>query len=329
MMRSVCLVWMLLLVGYLPVIRAEDTTTRPPVRLTNVISAYPNPSPDGERVVFQSNRTGRFEIYLMNADGGNLVKLTDRPGENSSPVWSPDGAEIVFAASPEGHSDIYLMTSDGSNVRRLTEDPGDDSHPHWSADGRRIIFNSARTTPDRDAEWSRQWHEVFSMNRDGTDLRQHTRCRTVCTYPSLSPDGSRIAYRKIVDTPGFAWDLTSISRNSEVFVANADGSDEINLSNNAAFDGWPAWSPEGDRLVFASNRTGPANVGHLYIVNADGSGLRQITHGGWSHVQPAWFRDGARILAYRNQETADFEFGDVVMIEVPRKPEETGSTIEE
>ena len=255
----VFLAWVLPLLGGFSPVRAPDTTARPPARLTNIVNAYPNPSPDGERILFQSNRTGRFEIYVTDADGGNLSRLTDRPGDNCSPVWSPDGEEIVFAASPDGSSDIYLMKSDGSDVRRLTDHAGDDSHPHWSADGSRIIFNSARTTPDPGAEWSRQWHEVFSMRRDGTDVRQHTRCRAVCTYPSFSPDGRRIACRKIVNTPGFAWDLTSSARNSEVFVADADGSNEINLSNNA----------------------------------------------------------GTRIFAYQNQETADFEFGDVAVIEVP------------
>lgn len=284
-------------------------------RLTNVISSYPNPSPDGERVLFQSNRTGRFEIYVMNVDGGDLTQLTDRPGDNVIPVWSRDGALIAFASSPDGNSDIFLMNADGGEWRRLTDHPGDDSHPHWLAGGSRIIFNSSRTTPDLDADWSSQWHEIFSMNVDGTQLRQHTNCRTVCTYPSFSPDGTRIAYRKVTDTPGFSWDLTTGRRNSEVFVANVDGSNEVNLSNNAGFDGWPVWSPDGTQIVFASNRAGPANVGQLYVVNADGAGLRQITSGPWGHVQPAWSSDGRRIYAYQHQETESYEFGDVVVFD--------------
>lgn len=307
----------LMLIGESGVLCAQESPLPASRRLTSVINSYPSPSPDGLRVLFQSNRTGRYEIYVVNADGSGVVQLTDRPGDNVTPVWSPDGSRIAYAGSPGGNSDIYVMTADGREWKRLTDDPGDDSHPHWSANGRRIIFNSARTTQDPDADWSSQWHEIFSMNADGTDLHQHTDHHTVCTYPSFSPDGTKIAYRKVTDTPAFAWDLTSAQRNSEVFVADADGSNEVNLSNNAAFDGWPAWSPDGARIVFASNRAGPANVGQLYIVNVDGTGLRQITGGPWSHAQPAWSLDGKKIFAYELLETEAYEFGDVVVFDVP------------
>jgi len=318
MKLSVVFLFALLLSGDQSTVQAQEALIHAPQRLTNIISAYPSPSPDGERVVFQSNRTGRWEIYVMNIDGSDVMSLTDRIGENVTPAWSPDGELIAFAASLGENSEIYVMNSDGSDLRRLTDQPGDDSHPHWSADGSRIMFNSARTTPDLGENWLSQWHEVFSMRRDGTDLRQHTHHKAVSTYPSFSPDGTKIVYRKIINTPGFSWDLSSISINSEVFVADADGSSEVNLSSSAAFDGWPMWSPDGDRIVFASNRAGPANVGHLYMVNVDGTGLQQITGGPWSYVQPAWSSDGNKVFAYQNQETADFEFGDVVVVDVPR-----------
>lgn len=312
-----CLTMLLILAG-VSLVHADPD----PVRLTNIINSYPNPSPDGKRIVFQSNRTGRYELYVMQADGGGVTQITDRPGDNVTPVWSPDGNTIAFAANDGDNSDIYLVNADGSNLVRLTTHPGDDSHPHWSADGGRIIFNSPRTTPDLSVDWLDQWHEVFSMKPDGSDLRQHTHQQTVCTYPSFSPDGKRILYRKITDTPGFAWDLSGRPRNSEVFAASIDGSDEVNLSNSAAFDGWPAWSPDGLRVVFASNRAGPANVGHLYVVNADGTGLSRVTHGSWSYAQPAWSADGRRLFAYQNQETPAYEFGDVVVIELGRRSHE-------
>jgi TolB protein len=231
------------------------------------------------------------------------------------PCWSPDMQHIVFAGEPGGHSEIFVMNADGSGIVQLTHTNGDDSHPHWSADGSRIMFNSSRTTPDSAADWSKQWHELFSMKPDGSDVRQHTRFHTVCTFGSFSPDMKHIVYRKVIDGPAFQWDLSTIGRNSEVFLANADGSNEVNLSKNAAFDGWPAWSPDGKRVAFSSNRAGPANTGQIFVVNADGSGLRQLTSGPGGFAQPSWSWDGRRIVAYQNWETSEYEYGNVAVIE--------------
>ena len=109
----------LLLPGLQSVVRAKETMLQVPRRLTNIISSYPTPSPDGKLVLFQSNRTGRWEIYVMNIDGSDQARLTDFMGDNVTPVWSPDGKLIAFAASLEGNSDIYVMNSDGDEVKGL------------------------------------------------------------------------------------------------------------------------------------------------------------------------------------------------------------------
>ena len=121
-------------------------------------------------------------------------------------------------------------------------------------------------------------------------------------------------YRKVTRTSGLDWGLRSIEKNSEIFIAEADGTHEINLSNNAAFDGWPVFSPDGKQIAFASNRTGPALTGQIWLVNPDGSGLRQLSDNSWSHVQPAWSHDGRNIYAYQHKETATEEFGSIVRI---------------
>jgi TolB protein len=285
-------------------------------RLTNVIDSYPQFSKDGKLLLFQSNRSGKMQIYVSKADGTDIRQLTHLDFPAHGPCWSPDMSRIVFAGEPAGHSEIFVMNADGSGVTQLTHTGGDDSHPHWSADGSRIMFNSSRTTPDSAADWSKQWHELFSMKPDGSDVRQHTRFRTVCTYGSFSPDMKHIVYRKVIDGPAFQWDLSAIGRNSEVFVANADGANEVNLSKNAAFDGWPMWSPDGKRIAFSSNRAGPANTGQIFVVNADGSGLRQLTSGPGGFAQPSWSWDGRRIVAYQNWETAEYEYGNISVIEV-------------
>jgi TolB protein len=289
-----------------------------PQRVTRVKDAYPMLSPDGSRVLFESDRSGNWDIYTMKPDGTDLVRLTTDPASDVGPIWSPDGKRIVFASERDDpDSDIYVMNADGSGVRRLTRQPGDDSHPHWSPDGARLVFNSARTTPDLKAEWTKQYHEIFTMAADGSDVRQITRFRTVSTYPQFSPDGKKIAFRRRLDEPAFEWDLSASPRNSEVFVMNADGSNPVNVSKSAAYDGWPAWSPDGATIVFSSNRAGPANIGQLYAVDPDGANLRKLTDGPGSFVQPSWSRDGKRIYAFQHWETE--EFGNLAVFEVSNR----------
>ena len=284
-------------------------------RLINIRDTYPSVSPDSKQLVFQSNRSGSNQLYIMDLETKQTRALTDMQSGAETPVFSPDGQNIVFAAYvDEGNNDVFVMKKDGSDIKRLTFGPGYDGHPHWSTDGTRIVFNSDRTTPDPEASWNERWHEIFSIKTDSSDLRKHTRCRAVCTYGSLSPDGTKVLYRKVTRTSGLDWGLRSIEKNSEIFIAEADGTHEINLSNNAAFDGWPVFSPDGKQIAFASNRTGPALTGQIWLVNPDGSGLRQLSDNSWSHVQPAWSHDGRNIYAYQHKETATEEFGSIVRI---------------
>ncbi len=291
-----------------------------PAPLHPVIDAYPSLSPDGRTLLFQSNRSGRWALYLSDADGKNLRVFVDSDDDPSVAVWAPDGASVAFVAGRDGETDVFTIRRDGTDRQRLAAAPGDDSHPHWSADGERIFFNSARATPDPKADWSKQWHNVFSMRRDGSDVRQHTRCKTVCTYPVPSPDGTRIAYRKIIDTPGFDWALRSVARNSEVFVSALDGSGEQNVSSHAAYDGWPVWSPDGQLIAFASNRAGQPNMSHLFLVRADGTDLHQLTRGSGAFKQHAWTADGRALYAARTWEADDWswEYGHIVKVDVPR-----------
>ena len=103
----------------------------------------------------------------------------------------------------------------------------------------------------------------------------------VNTYPAWSPDGKRIAFRRMLG-----------EMNSEVFVANSDGSEQRNLTNHPAFDGWPAWSPDGTRIAFASNRN--ANY-QIFTMKADGGDVRLVANTEGRATAPQWGRDGKTI----------------------------------
>lgn len=284
-------------------------------RITNVIDSYPMFSPDGKKIAFESNRTGNFEIYTMNADGSNIQQLTYNTAFDGTPAWSPDGKQIVFASERDNDPEIYMMNADGSNQKRLTNIKGDDSHPKFTPDGKKIIFCSAKSTPDLSVDWNKQWIEIFTMDADGKNIQQVSHFKAVCTFPEISPDGTKIVFRRVIQEAGFNWDLSNSERNSEIFVMNSDGTDPVNISNNAAFDGWPQWTPDG-KILFASNRSGPANTSQIFIVDADGKNLRQLSNGPGGFAQPSISEDGSMIAAYNFYETSEYEYGCVSILKL-------------
>jgi Tol biopolymer transport system component len=111
-------------------------------------NAFPDFSPDSRRIVFRSSRDGNQEIYLMDADGGNLHRLTENQATDTMPTFSPSGNQIAFASNRDDDYEIYTLdiAADGTakELRRLTNSPRRDTHPHYSPDGKWIIFASER-----------------------------------------------------------------------------------------------------------------------------------------------------------------------------------------
>ncbi|MGE5925939.1 MAG: Ig-like domain-containing protein, partial [Gemmatimonadota bacterium] len=137
-------------------------------------------APDRSRIAFSSNRAGSFDLYLMDADGGNVTRLTSEPGAESAPAWAPDGSRIFFAADRAGGSQIASVAPDGSDLRVLTSAPGSQRNPSVSADGRSIAFASTR---DGNLE-------IYRMDADGGNERRLTTGSARDQLPRWLPDGS-------------------------------------------------------------------------------------------------------------------------------------------
>jgi WD40 repeat protein len=119
-----------------------------PLVVSTFVEYNPQHSPDGRRLAFSSNRTDeRFEVWLGDADGSNVTRLTRGPGRaQGSPRWSPDGRTIAFdSQGADGHFDIWTIGVDGSGLRQVTRHPADENMPSWSRDGRFIYYGSNRT----------------------------------------------------------------------------------------------------------------------------------------------------------------------------------------
>jgi len=119
-----------------------------PVKLiaSTMYDDNPQYSPDGQHIVFASNRSGSDEIWVCDREGRNPIQLTNQSAQDAgTPGWSPDGRQIAFDSVLKGNRDIYVISANGSNLRRLTEEPGGDYCPSWSRDGRWIYFGSNRS----------------------------------------------------------------------------------------------------------------------------------------------------------------------------------------
>jgi TolB protein len=102
-------------------------------------------SPDGEKIAFTSDRELRYDVYVMDADGTNLRRLTHDRADDYAPAWSPDGTRMVFTSDRTGNEDLFIMDADGRNARNLTNHPASDYRAAWSPDGRRLVFTSDRS----------------------------------------------------------------------------------------------------------------------------------------------------------------------------------------
>lgn len=249
--------------GSLYLVKPDGSRLRGIFRETSLQPTALEWSPDGTRVVFVGNRTGKEGIYVMDADGTNSRWLTHSTAEDN-PAWSPDGLKISFSRTRNNKEDVYVMGADGTGVRKLTEGPAESYSPDWSPDGSKITFVRNLGYPNE---------EIYLVSPRGGRARRLTHNPLNDNSPSWSPDGSRIAFGSF---RGGTWNI---------YVMNRDGSQQRPLTRQReGANVFPAWSPDGSSIAFSGYRAGNYDV---YVMNADGTGVSRLTD------DPAWDGDVA------------------------------------
>ena len=201
-------------------------------------------SPDGTKIAFIANRVGARYIYVMNADGTDLVRLTDHLVGNGAPAWSPDGRQIAFTSQRFGNDEIFVINADGTELVNRTYHSADDASPVWSPDGRRLAFTSNRSGNN----------EIYMMNTEIEEWRYSRKDGT-----EVSAEG----YNK----------LPSMLKGQVIAL----GADLIQLTNDPSDDISPSWSPDGRRLAFTSDRSGDNEI---YIIDPDAGEQRYFRKDG-------------------------------------------------
>jgi Tol biopolymer transport system component len=233
-------------------------------------------------IAFESNRSGMYQVYVMNSDGTNQRQLTQFASqrENFDPALSPDGRRIVFESDRKNQnaSDIWVMNADGSGSKQLTTSPDADRNPAWSPDGKWIAFESNRTGS----------YQIYVMSVAAPARQIQITSRGQNDDPAWSPDSKRIAFDSTRDG------------NREIYVMNRDGSRPVRLTTNPKDDVNPAFSPDGKLLAFQSNRNGNDEV---YVMSAARpSSARDLTRNPAHDADPTWSPDSKKIAFDTNRD---------------------------
>lgn len=199
------------------------------------------------KIAFTSNRDGNPEIYVMMADGADVVRLTNNKAYDDQPALSPDGAWVVFVSNRDGNHELYLAGADGKKLRRLTDTPYSEIDPSFSPDGRWVIY-TAMAEGDKD---------IWRLNVESGE-----------TEVLVTGNGDQFMARMAADGA-----LAYVENGGDNEVVILKSGVKKNLSRSPGIDTLPTFSPDGNTVYFITNRGGDYD---LIAVNRDGSGLREI-----------------------------------------------------
>lgn len=245
------------------------------------------------KFAFVSRDDGDREIYTMNADETNLLKLTDNTKNDEEPAWSPDGTKIAFHAwGYQVPNEIYVMNSDGSNVLPITHDPEDydiEEHwPSWSSDGTKILYETYADNGNESNGTTIYNVNLYYSNASGSG--DAVRISNNLYYegdPSWSPDGSKVVFvHAQVDTVISGYD---VSDGYQIWVMNSNGSSWKRLTTGYGTNSHPRWSPDGSKFVYDSDDG-------ICILDTDGNYQKLGVYGD----NPSWSPDGTKIIYDNN-----------------------------
>lgn len=253
-------------VAHMEQLRVVPLAGGPAVDLGPAARTVRNPvwSPDGARVVFESDVASFRDLYRVNRDGTGLTRLTDSPAGNYEPSFDPEGARLAFVSSRDGNAEVYTMAVDGSAVERRTTEAADDMRPAWSPDGKTLAFLSMRGGTQR----------VWRADLAGGEARP--------LLPAGTESHADLAWAP--DSSALAVTVLAGPKVKRVDVVRLDGTVESSFGAPDQVS-WADWSPDGAWLALSVD--GPDGV-DIVLATRDGKTRRRLTTAPGADWLPRW-----------------------------------------
>ena len=277
---------------------------------------------DGSQLIYQARKPGAEcdQIYVLDPESGDTRMVSTGEGRTTCSYFYPSGNEILYSSTHHHNAacppnpdfsmgyvwpvyetyDVFASNLDGAGLRQLTTEEGYDAEATFSPAGDRIVFTSAR---DGDLE-------LYSMAPDGSDVIRLTDRPGYDGGAFYSPDGSKIIWR--AHYPGEGPELEDYRRllsqgllrpgELEIYIMDADGSNQRQLTQLGGANFAPYWHPSGEKIVFSSNHHDPDGRDfEIYMINLDGSGLTRITYSEGFDGFPVFSPDGQHLVFGSNR----------------------------
>ena len=245
---------------------------------------YGNYSPDGDQIIFESNREGNWDIFVMEGNGKHQTKLTSGNEDDRRPSWHPGGQKVVFESNRNGKFELYELHLNNLEVSKI-EMPdltGEPIFARYSPDGTSIAFSH---------KLSNQQSNLLLMDMNHHTVKPLTNYGLRSYYPQWSPDGSTILFFSRHETN---------NEDDEIYQINVDGTGEKRLTHWPKHNFCPSWSHDGSRIAYVTSMEDIRP--EIYIMNADGTGEIRVTANEDGDTLPDWSTDDRKLLitGYRN-----------------------------
>ena len=249
-------------------------------------SRAPAWSPAGQHIAFESDRSGNWDVFVMQYDGSHVDTLTTDPAEDRQPAWSPDGSSIVFVSDRSGSPDLYTVDIGTRQATRVAEIEGAEGFPAWSPDGEWIAF-----TRELDGEF-----DVLRVRVSDGYTEELLAGETRDVWSRWSPDGSQLLFFSRRDD----------HEDDEVYVLDMQTRDATRVTHREGHDFCPAWSPDGAHVVMVSVEADGSRS--LVFRDLQGTQLAQLAGEFHRLSEPDWSPDGRWVaFSARRDEASPYQ----------------------